>query len=269
MRHWSVGERLVSAVLIAILPVIAGAQTTTLKVIGSDSAPVPYAWVSVQGGVANITNERGEVSLGAAKHKTLTVEVRRIGYQPWYGTLELADTAAVLTVTLPRIVQQLEGVTVTGEQVKSRLELGGFYDRRLMRQKGLLSATFIGPEEIEKRHPTRTSDLLFGLNGVSIVRGNSGEMYAKGIGGICFMAVMLDGNRLCPDGGCKMGGSSGPSLGQRSGGGGVPGPDLNRYVDASEVAAIEVYARGGNMPISLQTSDNSCGVIAIWTGARR
>jgi hypothetical protein len=45
--------------------------------------------------------------------------------------------------------------------------------------------------------------------------------------------------------------------------------DLNKYIDATDVAAIEVYVRGGNMPISLQADDNACGVIAIWTGARK
>jgi len=45
--------------------------------------------------------------------------------------------------------------------------------------------------------------------------------------------------------------------------------NVNEYVDPSDVAAIEIYARGGNMPISLQTNDSACGVIAIWTGSRR
>jgi hypothetical protein len=35
------------------------------------------------------------------------------------------------------------------------------------------------------------------------------------------------------------------------------------------VMGIEVYARGGNMPISLQVKDPRCGVIAFWTGGRK
>jgi hypothetical protein len=45
--------------------------------------------------------------------------------------------------------------------------------------------------------------------------------------------------------------------------------DLNQYVNAEDIVAIEVYARGANMPASLQVLDAACGVIAIWTGARR
>ena len=43
---------------------------------------------------------------------------------------------------------------------------------------------------------------------------------------------------------------------------------IDHVVDAASVTAIEVYTRGANMPVSLQVSDNACGVIAIWTGSR-
>ena len=143
-----------------------------------------------------------------------------------------------------------------------------------MRQKGTLSATFIGPEEIEKRHPERVSDLLSGVLGVGLMRTDKGSVVARSGSGTCYMTVMLDGKTLCPPSGCHIYDGNGISLG-----GGVAMPrgatiedvtvDINRYVGPSDVAAIEVYARGANMPISLQASDNLCGVIAIWTGPRR
>jgi hypothetical protein len=58
------------------------------------------------------------------------------------------------------------------------------------------------------------------------------------------------------------------SLGQRTPTLDDTGIDLNRYITASDVSAIEVYTHGGNMPASLQTTDSACGVIAIWTGSR-
>lgn len=262
--------------LSAASPACAIAQATVLKVIGSDSVPVPFAWVSVQGGTASIADERGQLSMGAGRHQTLTVEVRRIGYKPWFGKLELLDTATVLRVMLPRLAQELAGVTVTGEAVKSRLQLAGFYDRWLMRQKGALSATFIGPEEIEKRHPSRASDLLQGVLGVSLMHTERGGMVAKGTGGSCFMKVLLDGQPLCPPVGCNVMTTNGQSLSRpparRSGSDTTSDAltvNINQFVDPSDITAIEVYARGGNMPISLQVSDNACGVIVIWTGSRR
>jgi hypothetical protein len=258
-------------------PAHAGAQSTTLRVIGSDSVPVPYAWISVEGGIANISNERGETGLGQGRHRTLTVEVRRIGYGPWFGKLEIPDTAALLTVMLPRIGQNLAAVKVTGERVKTNLELAGFYDRLMMRQKGALSATFIGPEEIEKRHASRPSDLLQSVNGVSMFRSDRGGVFIKGTGGACFMSVLLDGRPLCPPAGCHTLSGNGFAIGPQPRA--RPGSadttidqlqvNINEYVNPSDIAGIEVYARGANMPISLQGSDNACGVVAIWTGSRK
>ncbi len=241
------------------------AQSIMLKVIGSDSVPVPFAWVAVEGAVAQITDEKGTVGMGPAKHKTLTVSIRRIGYQPWFGKLELPDTAATLTVALGRLVQQLTEVTVTGRTLAPHLELTGFYDRWLQRQKGTLSATFIGPEEIEKRNPARASDMLNGLNGVSLMKGPHGETCAvgRGTGGMCFMTVVIDGSVMRPVGrSCTLK----PLFG---GARAMTGPDLNEQVDPSDLAGIEIYARGGNMPVSLQGVDNACGVLEIWTGSRR
>jgi hypothetical protein len=268
--HGKLGMRTLAFTLAfgALMPASSLAQTTILKVIGTDSVPVPFAWVSVEGGTASITDEKGTVSLGATRRRTLTVEVRRIGYQPWFGKLEFPDSAATLTVTLPRIAQQLQGVTITGQVVKTQLELVGFYDRWMQRQRGSLSATFIGPEELDKRHPSRTSDILNGLNGVIMVHADNGAICAKGNGGSCFMAVLVDGNplrntsRVCP-------GAATAHIGRGVSAAGPGGVDINGYIDANDVAAIEIYARGGNMPISLQTVDNACGVLAIWTGSRK
>jgi hypothetical protein len=63
----------------------AAAQSTTITVVGADSAPIPYAWVAVRGGIASITDEHGKLNLGRGRNMTLPVQVRRIGYVPWSG----------------------------------------------------------------------------------------------------------------------------------------------------------------------------------------
>jgi hypothetical protein len=258
------------AVFLAAAP-SALAQSRKLRVISSDSVPITYAYVTIEGGRGQITDERGEVAIDAGKSKTLTVNVRRIGFQPWFGKVEFSDTLPVLTISLVRVAQTLGAVYVSG-RAAAPPGLQGFYDRWMMRQKGALSATFIGPEEIEFRHPTRITDMLSGLNGVFMVRTPLGGMVARGNGGTCFMTVLLDGQRLCPDNGCNTGTDQSTSVEL----GNHPTPpidkitvDINKFIDPNDVSAIEVYARGGNMPISLQTADNGCGVIAFWTGSRR
>jgi hypothetical protein len=251
------------------------AQSSTITVIGSDSGPVPYAWVAVRGGQANITDEHGKLSLGGGHNVKLAVEVRRIGFVPWSGNIAIADTATNTTIVLRRLAQAIGAVTVTAAKESRDPALAGFYDRWLMRQKGALSATFIGPEEIEFRHPARPSDLLEGVNGVRLLRTDRGSVIARGNGGTCFMSVMLDGRQLCPAAGCHVSdNANAPQIGR-----GMAPPsnqklddvtvNLNQYVDANDIVAVEVYARGANMPISLQALDAACGVIAIWTGARK
>src|ERR1035437_6998158 len=117
MRHSRTGVKMryvsgMSAFMAALAlsaasPACAIAQATVLKVIGSDSVPVPFAWVSVEGVTAGFTEEAAQVTLGAARHKTLKVEVRGMGDEPWLGKLDLPDTAAVLSVVLRRIAQSL------------------------------------------------------------------------------------------------------------------------------------------------------------------
>ena len=257
----------------------------TLRVVSTDSVPIAYAFVSVEGGTGQISDDNGEIKLGAGKRKSVTVNARRIGFEPFFGTIELPDTAAVLAIVPHRISQQLGAVQITG-RARVAPALQPFYDRWLMRQKGLLSATFIGPEELEFRHPARITDVLSGLNGVSFRNTIQNERVAFGYNGQCQMAILVDGIRQCPGKGCKCSTCGGniPQIGGRTSGNPLRPPpgsadslslsDMNSVpidgiLSASDVAAIEVYARGGNMPVSLQVSDAGCGVIAIWTGSRR
>ena len=70
-------------------------------------------------------------------------------------------------------------------------------------RKAALSATFIGPEEIEQRHPNKITNMLSGLNGVSWRNTERGDLIAYGFNGTCQMAVLVDGVRQCPNAGCK------------------------------------------------------------------
>jgi hypothetical protein len=107
------------------------AQASTLTVIGSDSAPVSFALVTVRGGAGSVTDQHGQLSRGVMHKTSLTVQVRRIGYEPWFGALEIPDTSVAITVILRRLTQQIAGVVVTGREENRSLELTGFYDRWL------------------------------------------------------------------------------------------------------------------------------------------
>jgi hypothetical protein len=261
----SIGVKLVEAAQavepeqIEIAPASAGgAKARKVRVISMEGQPVAHATVSVEGGEAQVTDTKGELPITRGKRSVFTLNVRRIGYTPWFGKIDFADTTATVTITLARIAQTLAPVRVTAAaSSNSPLARTGFYDRWMMRQKGALSAVFIGPEEIEFRHPNKISNMLSGLNGVCMrhlnTKNSKGEaltspnLYAFSSTGNCNcpMAVIIDGMQQ------------------------YPAPAIDDVLDANDVAAIEVYDRGGNMPISLQANDNTCGVIALWTGNRR
>ena len=234
----------------------AGVQGRVVRVVAENEEPIMYANVTLDGATTRITNEKGEVDLGAGKREKFTVRVSRIGFAPWFGKVDL-PSVATMTVTLPQIAQLLARVTVNGTPaIKTPLQLTGFYDRWMMRQKGTLSAVFIGPEELEFRHPGKITSMLGGLNGVQVVKyegkglGMSDNLIAysttsAGVMEMCPMAVLVDGHQERP-----------PVF-------------IDRVLDANAVMAVEVYERGGNMPIDLQADDTACGVIAFWTGSRK
>jgi hypothetical protein len=247
------------------------AQAHHLKVLSGDGGPVVYAYVSFDGGQGQITDENGDLNVGAGKAKTFTVQVRRIGYAPWFGKLAFPDGAATDTVMMTRLAQTLGEVTVTG-QAKAPIYLQPFYDRWMMRQKGTLSAVFIGPEELDARHPGHIADMFSGLNNVSLRHGFGDAMYPLTQNGTCPMAVLVDNIQQVPT--CE----GKPCPPEEAGGGGgtfsgkrqvFPMVNLNDIANADAVAAIEVYSRGGNMPSSLHVNDSSCGAIVIWTGSRK
>jgi hypothetical protein len=264
--------------LVAALPTAGQGQLRKIKVVSVDTLPIPYAYVTVEGGYGQITDDNGEVSLGAGKQQAFTVRVQRIGYQPWFGKLDFPDTAAVVKVPLLHIAQSLSSVTITGTAAVRSLKLTGFYDRWMMRQRGALSAVFIGPEEIEFRHPDKITNMLRGLNGVEFRRSCEGELVAFSTTNHCPMAVLVDGNRQCPSRGCNGSatiiGASGaqsshPNCDDARGLNATTAVIIDQFLNAGDVAAIEVYNRGGNVPVSISASDQACGIIAFWTGSRK
>ncbi len=267
----------------ALAPSSVSAQSTMIRVAGEDQQPIPFAWVVVRGGITGIANERGELSLGSERHKTLTLDVRRIGYQPWSGKITLPDSASTQTVTLSRVAQPLAGVTVTGSAAKSGLETEGFYDRWLQKQKGAFrNATFIGPEMIEARNAPLTTDLLDRVLGIRFHRDSRGALAVIGSGlrppgttfqggnadpgnaldgSACFMNVLIDGGPVCPPIGCHYvfpGDPPGASIDDHT-------IDVNKAVSPKQVAGIEVYPSRDGMPPSILELSNGCGVILIWT----
>jgi hypothetical protein len=259
------------------------AQQRVIRIMGDDGQPVAFANVTLAGERPRVTNEKGEVEIGGAGRAgpgRFTVDVRRLGYEPWYGTLAMDDTATSAQVTLHRISRRMFTVTVTDSSYGIPSYLRGFYERLLARQRGIGSGIYLTPEEVDKRNASAASALLQGLNGVALQHTATGKIVAMNPSGSCQMMVLIDGHRVCPAGGCDVGASASPpatGAPPRRGRSVAPTPPprdeqfvlLDNLLNVNEVAAIELYPRGATIPPSLPAVDASCGLIAVWTGNRK
>jgi hypothetical protein len=278
-------SRIAVALLCLASPTVVTGQSTMLKVTSSDGVAIPYAWVVMPGRDDAITDDRGELDLGSGRRKTIALEVRRIGYHPWSGTLTTPEKAGVLTVTLTRSARSAATATAGGAPAKkSALELEGFYDRWMRKMQGKANrATFIGPEMIEKRNPGATTDMLDHVFGVTLVRSSKGVRGATGAGENaitaylrsttgalrfeheCFMSIVVDNAPVCPAVGCNHVFFNDP-----------PGStsdehivDLDKLVDPKRLRGIEVYPNRDAMPDEVLHEYEGCGLIVVWTGSRR
>jgi hypothetical protein len=262
---------------------VAFAQQRVIRVAGDDGQPVAFANVTLTGERPRITDEKGEVEIGSSARGPLAVDVRRLGYEPWFGTIAFGDTVFRAQVTLRRLSRRMFTVRVTDSARNVPSYLRGFYERMMARQRGIGSGIYLTPEEVDRHNASVASALLQGLNGVSLQRTATGKTVAMNAGGTCQMTVLIDGRRACPDAGCDGGlpqpssASSAPSAVPRRGRSVVVTPPpkddqfvlLDNLVGATEIAAVEVYPRGASIPSSLPTTDASCGLVAFWTGGRK
>lgn len=261
-------------------------QQRTVRVVGEDGEPVAFANVTLAGERPQITNEKGELPVGTAPRPGVKADVRRLGYEAWYGPLALGDTVMTAQVTLHRVSRRMFTVKITdSSRIAPSSYLRGFYERMLGRQRGIGSGIYLPPEEVERHNPGFASALLQGINGVSMRRMASGKNVAMNGDGSCQMSVLVDGHPVCPEGGCSNGSSRPPAP--------RPLPSLNAQrnaptanamapssgddhfvaiddvLNASQIAAVEVYPRGASVPPALQTVDALCGLVAFWTGDRK
>lgn len=108
----------------AALVAQAATGTITGRVVDAETRqPIAAAQVFVSASVGASTNEAGQFRITGAPAGTLTVRVRRIGYQSAQQTVTLAaGGAATVDFSVPRAVTALEQVvvTATGEQASLR-----------------------------------------------------------------------------------------------------------------------------------------------------
>lgn len=227
-----------------------GEATVRGTVRGVDGRPVAGARVRVVGGESEArTDAGGRFTLTSLPGGTQTVEARAIGFVPG----EVAtDLVAFRDNELSLTLEKVDAVLLDTVQVRAmrRMEEAARASFERRRKSGV--GFFLDEAQLDTLRPGRLTDLLRGVPGVRFMGGRTErDLFQIQIelgfsrGTPCPPSIYLDGQLLLP---------------------GLT--DLDELVNVNSVRRLEVYHRGANPPAEFPAG-RECGVLAVWTGARK
>lgn len=253
------------------MPLTGYAQSTVSGTVRADSTGALLAGVEVllEGSSQMVrTDASGRYLLPGLPVGTQVILFRLVGYQPFRASILLraGDTAQFEARLVRQSVQQLDSVTVRGAPSTVGVGIGreAFEERR---SRGF--GRFIDTAEMRRSEQRKLSDMLRGMQGVSVIRyrhclsppnrhcdpieERAGS--ARGITSMnpragleyCWMSVWLDGRVL------YLSGSS------------MKVPDFGRDFRPQELDMVEVYRRAGETPGEYSGSSAACGTILLWS----
>lgn len=273
-----------NACLVALalaLPGAVNAQSAggvRVAVVDIGGKPIPFAVVSIRSGKVHVADDSGRVMIPGGGVDSLELHVRRIGYRESYGWVTRSPEGHFIVEMTP-VAASLAAVTVT-ERANIPLARRGFYDRLERAQRGAVVGLFVTPEELEARPRSRLTDVMQGLKYVRVsqTRPLGGPIHKLLLGrGGCGMNIVLDGELVTGTVQEDVASEAPTSInvnGTRRTDPAVNAqlkPDIDAIITGASVMAIEIYPSSANAPPEIIPfgGDGSCGIIAIWTGARR
>jgi hypothetical protein len=214
-----------------------------------DGTPVEGARVSLLSGAGEVrTNASGEFVLQSLPFGTHTIEARAIGFVAGQVIADIVEfrRESVEFVLVDVSAYLLDTVRVAAARQLDEAERAGFERRR---RSG--TGYFLDESVLDTMPANTFRDLLRRLPGVRFTRGNKLTdtwreymEFTSGQAGPCLPHVYLNGTRL------------------------VQGADLEEMIHPASVRRIEAYFRGVAIPAEF-AANQACGVLAVWTGARR
>ncbi len=219
---------------------VTAARTYRFTGVVTDPArePIPDAEVTVLTPVSaarsTATDDRGRFNLGEFTAGSLSIRVRRLGYEQRAVEVQIGaggqPTSVEIVLTI--IPAELANVLVTGAPGR----LNEFFHRR---QTRAAFGRFMDQEEIRKKGARNASDLFRTVPGVSVKTNPSGGNAIRIRN--CQPMVLIDGQRS-------------------------PGAELDEVITPGDIAAIEFYPSAAGVPAQyLERSNRLCGLILVWT----
>jgi hypothetical protein len=232
----------------ATAPARPPANSATLDGVVRDDAGNPLAGAVISAtSLARmvISDKAGHFSLDGLPSDSITVGVRRIGYQSTYFALAIPpQTTVSIAVKLVPNATELGAVVVDAERSELSLVKGGFYER-----KRVGVGYFLGPDRIIGRENSRFTSLLRDVPQLQI-------QCAAGLGR-CYPYFLLSGGgepSCVPD----LWVDGRPQLGD----------NFDDMVDLGEVKGVEVYRRKQDVPPGYSRT-RTCAAILVWTSRYR
>lgn len=229
-----------------------GDATAELLITNVAGQPVPYAVVTLSGGVTRVADVAGTVQFNHPGKDTVQVVVKRVGFESYDGSIVRRSAALPFTVALLPSSHSIASVNARDNSAYASLEQSGFYSRMQDGQRGGNVGEFMAPEQLDPRNMMQLSQHLSASRYAKVERVGT-SLVVRGRAG-CVMTFIVDGRRIDNlfQGKSKERGNT---------------DTVDDLVKGSGVAAIEVYPTGASVPSSLQslTGGGSCGVVAVWT----
>ena len=208
----------------------------------STGAPIGDADVSVPSMRLLVHSDSGGTfKLGGVGPGVITLNVRRLGYQPQSLTIQIRpDSPDSIGVTLRAIPQILEAIRSGSPSVHRDFLIEEFY-RRQARGPGV----FVTRADIDRRNPTRLSDMLRQFPAIRIVGRPGGPMAIR------FPSTSM-ARRDCP-----------PQYwvdGRR-----VSNFELDE-LPPGDIEGIELYTGPSSTPMQFTADDTkTCGTVVVWS----
>jgi hypothetical protein len=185
-----------------------------------------------------LTNDKGEFTITKLPSGSHVLLARHLGFGAQTAAVDLTSRVAQrVTIKLPKYVAMIEPVVVNARRVAS-LDRVGFSQRQ---KTGM--GYYLGPDQLKNTHPSQLTDLLRTVPGLRVTSSAEGDVVSSsrsaGSSADCVQYVVDDLPWQSTE----------------------PG-DINQFVNASEVVAMEVY-QGSNAPA--QYSRGNCTTIVVWT----
>ncbi len=214
---------------------------------GNGGQPISNARVTVWGsGLLAMSGGDGRARLTDLPTGSYLVDIRAIGYEPHRRIVDLMpDSMVTIAVRMDKLTL-LDTVRIRALRESMAPNLQEFFQRR---QQGM--GRYLGPDELERIRPEFLSDVFRSITGVRVQAGGRGgdQIYMRGGSrmNLCSPDIFVDRFQISHEDG------------------------LDFVVPPSQIRAVEVYS-ANFVPPEFSSSlgpTSGCGVILIWTGARR